>query len=49
MINWIVLGIIAAVAALAAFYIYKAKRRGQKCIGCPYSGCCSGSCGGEKR
>ncbi|MBE6983256.1 MAG: FeoB-associated Cys-rich membrane protein [Ruminococcaceae bacterium] len=46
--------ILAAVIGGAIFYIVKAKKRGQKCIGCPYSkacgsaGNCSGSCGGCK-
>ena len=27
----------------AAGYVYKAKKKGQKCIGCPSGGCCNGS------
>ena len=43
--------IIAVVAALliivsAVIYIIKAKKSGQKCIGCPYSKTCSSSKGG---
>ncbi len=39
--------IIAAILALAVLYIVKAKRSGQKCIGCPHSKTCktNGSCG----
>ncbi len=37
--------IVAAILALAIGYIYKAKKSGKKCIGCPDSGTCSGSCG----
>ena len=37
--------VVAAVLALAVGYIYKAKKSGKKCIGCPDSGTCSGSCG----
>ena len=34
----------------AAAYIVKAKKRGVKCIGCPYSGNCNGNCNeGNKR
>ena len=29
----------------AALYIYKAKKKGRKCIGCPDSSACSGNCG----
>ncbi len=35
--NIIVIAIVVIIVALAAFYIYKAKKSGQKCIGCPYS------------
>lgn len=38
-------GIIAAIVLAAAFYVYKAKKSGKKCIGCPDSGC-SGCCSG---
>lgn len=30
----------------AVAYIIKAKKNGQKCIGCPYSKQCSGKCNG---
>ena len=33
--------IIAAVIALAAVYVYKSKKKGKKCIGCPYCDSCS--------
>lgn len=39
-------GLIAAVVLAAAFYVYKAKKSGKKCIGCPDSGSCSGGCSG---
>lgn len=39
-------GLIAAVVLAAAFYVYKAKKSGKKCIGCPDSGGCSGGCCG---
>ncbi|MBR6780150.1 MAG: FeoB-associated Cys-rich membrane protein [Clostridia bacterium] len=32
----------------AAFAVYRSKKKGQKCIGCPYSGQCSGGCGNDK-
>ena len=44
--------IIVAMVGLAIRYIYKAKKSGVKCIGCPAAGTCSskkeaqGSCGG---
>ena len=48
--NVIVIIVLAVTIGLAAGYIYKAKKSGKKCIGCPDSGCsCKGgksSCGG---
>ena len=53
----IIVIILLAIAAGIIFYIYKAKKSGQKCIGCPYSKqcgskssqcdsyCCSYGCG----
>ena len=46
MADFIVFAIIAAIVGAAVVYIYKAKKSGVKCIGCP-SGCkCSSSQGG---
>ena len=36
--------LVAAIIAAAAVYIVKAKKSGQKCVGCPYSKNCSGNC-----
>ncbi|MBQ8293373.1 MAG: FeoB-associated Cys-rich membrane protein [Bacilli bacterium] len=33
--------IIVLIIGAASFYLIKAKRRGQKCIGCPYAKTCS--------
>ncbi len=44
----IVGSIVVVILGLAIFYIAKAKKSGQKCIGCPHSKTC-GSCGcGDK-
>ena len=38
--------IILCITGCAAFYIYRAKKSGQKCIGCPYSkDCGKNKCG----
>ena len=40
--------VVAAVLALAGLYVYKAKKSGQKCVGCPHSKTCGSkncSCG----
>lgn len=41
-----IIAVIALILGLAIFYIYKAKKSGKKCIGCPDSGSCSGHCAG---
>lgn len=44
--NIIIAVIIVAIIGAASLYIYKAKKSGKKCIGCPDGGSCSsGSCG----
>ena len=42
--NVIVLLVLALALGLAIFYIVKSKKRGDKCIGCPYAKKCSGKC-----
>lgn len=39
--NIIIIVSVVVIIGLAALYIYKAKRKGKKCIGCPYSCSCS--------
>lgn len=41
MIDLIVIGILVILVGIAVFYILKEKKKGQKCIGCPSSGCCT--------
>lgn len=41
----IVISVLVLVLGLAIYAIYKSKKSGKKCIGCPDSGVCSGSCG----
>ena len=43
--NVILAAFLLAILGGAITYIIKAKKRGQKCIGCPYSGCKTCSCG----
>ena len=49
MVNLIAFAAIAAIVGLAAGYIYKEKKRGAKCIGCPDGNSCGGHCGGCNR
>lgn len=44
-VDIIVLAVLAAIVAAAAWYIYKSKKSGKKCIGCP-DGCCAKKCDG---
>ncbi|MCQ2499503.1 MAG: FeoB-associated Cys-rich membrane protein [Lachnospiraceae bacterium] len=44
MINIIISAILVAVVGTASFYIWKEKKKGNKCIGCPYSGSASCHC-----
>lgn len=45
--NLIVLAVVVLILGLAAGYVYKEKKRGRKCIGCPDGcSCSSGGCAG---
>ncbi len=49
--NFIVAGILAIIVGAAAIYMYRAKKKkGVRCIGCPYAGSCTktSSCSGKK-
>ena len=45
-VDYIILAVVAAILGSAIYYIYKAKKSGKKCIGCPDSSTCSGNCAG---
>ncbi|MBE6617407.1 MAG: FeoB-associated Cys-rich membrane protein [Ruminococcaceae bacterium] len=36
--------ILLVIIGSAAYYVYRAKKSGKKCIGCPDSGGCTGNC-----
>ena len=46
MADLIILLVVAAILAAAGLYVYKAKKSGHKCVGCPHSKTCSGTCHG---
>lgn len=49
--NVIILAVVLAVVVAAAVYVFKAKKSGRKCIGCPSGGSCGGktcSCCSDK-
>ena len=44
--NFIIIAVVVVIIAVAVRYIYKAKKSGKKCVGCPDGGSCSsGGCG----
>ena len=45
MVNALIVFVVALIVGAALGYIVVSKKRGAKCIGCPDSGSCSGSCG----
>ena len=53
MIDFVIALLILAIVGGASFYIYRAKKSGKKCIGCPDSATCGkyndnvSSCGGN--
>lgn len=46
MVNLAVILVLALVVGGAGAYLYRAKKRGVKCVGCPDSKTCSGHCSG---
>lgn len=40
LIDFVIIGVILVIVALAAWYVIRAKKRGAKCIGCPSGDCC---------
>ena len=40
----VLLVIIALAVGGAIYYVYREKKAGKRCIGCPHSGSCSGGC-----
>ena len=45
-VDYIAIAVIALIVGAAVFYIVRAKKRGEKCVGCPYAKQC-GKCGGN--
>lgn len=45
-VDYIIIAVILAIVGFAGWYVYKSKKSGKKCIGCPDGGSCSGNCNG---
>ncbi len=48
MTDFLVILVLILILGTAAGYVYREKKKGSKCIGCPYSGSCSGGCKNAK-
>lgn len=44
LVNVILIAVIVLIVGLALFYIYKQKKAGAACIGCPYAKECASKC-----
>lgn len=44
MVDFVIVAVIAAIVVGAAAYVIRQKKRGAKCIGCPYAGSADCSC-----
>ncbi len=42
--NFIIIAVLLIIIGAVIFYIVKSKKRGDKCIGCPYAKQCGGNC-----
>ena len=47
MTDIVIVLVVLAIVGAALRYVYKAKKSGAKCIGCPAGGSCSGGCSGK--
>ena len=45
-VDYIAIAAIVLIVGAAVFYIVRAKKCGEKCVGCPYAKQCGGNCGG---
>lgn len=44
-VDFLIIAVILLIIGLAGWFMYKSKKNGKKCIGCPDSGACSGCSG----
>ncbi len=47
MIDYIIIAVVVCIVAAIALYLYRSKKRGETCVGCPYAKQCAkkhGSC-----
>ena len=46
MTNLIIVAVLLLLVGGAGFYIYRSKKQGQACVGCPHAKTCGGKCSG---
>ncbi len=42
--NMVIIVLLLAIVGGAALYLVRAKKRGERCVGCPYAKQCGGKC-----
>ena len=48
-LDYVILAVVAGVLILCGLYLYRSKKKGRACGGCPGNcGSCGGNCGTEK-
>ena len=47
--NVLVIALLFVIVILIVSYLVRARKRGEKCIGCPYAKNCSGHCSSQKK
>jgi hypothetical protein len=48
-LNYIIIAVLAVIAGLIVWYLLRAKKSGQTCIGCPDAKNCGGMCNCSRR
>ncbi|MBE6917102.1 MAG: FeoB-associated Cys-rich membrane protein [Ruminococcaceae bacterium] len=43
-VDYLVIAVVAVIVGLGIWFIYRSKKKGVKCIGCPDGATCSGKC-----
>ena len=46
-VDIVIVAVVAVIVGLSIWYIYRSKKSGKKCIGCPDGGNCAGGCCGS--
>lgn len=44
-VDYVIIALVLLILGGAAWYVWRSKKEGAKCIGCPDSQHCSGNCG----